>query len=52
MIDIIMIRYVHETIIRFYECLIYLKAHLLKSLKISIKIYDIKRNNKNFGIKL
>lgn len=52
MIDIIMIHHVHETIIRFYECLIYLKAQLLEPLKISIKIYDIKRNNKNFGIKL
>lgn len=52
MIHIIMIRYVHETIIMFYECVIYLKAQLLEPLKISIKIYDIKRNNKNFGIKL
>lgn len=47
-----MIRYVHETIIMFYECVIYLKAQLLEPSKISIKIYDIKRNNKNFGIKL
>lgn len=28
-------------IIRFYECLIYLKGQLLEPLKISIKIYDI-----------